>query len=73
MIKGPRNRARGFGFVEMANDIEVQAAIAVLNDQPMNGRPLTVNVAKPREAGGGRRAGGRGEEGEEGEGYGGGG
>jgi RNA recognition motif-containing protein len=46
-------RSRGFGFVEMANEAEAQAAIAALNEQPMNGRPLTVNVAKPRESGGG--------------------
>ena len=61
-------RSRGFGFVEMANDTEAQAAIAALNNQIMNGRPLTVNVAKPREGGGGggRRSGGGG-------GYGGGG
>jgi RNA recognition motif-containing protein len=59
-------RSRGFGFVEMPNEAEAQAAIAALNNQPMNGRPLTVNVAKPREGGGG--GGGRG-----GGGYGGGG
>lgn len=59
-------RSRGFGFVEMANDAEAQAAIAALNNQPMNGRPLTVNVAKPRDGGGGGRGGGGG-------GYGGGG
>lgn len=45
-------RSRGFGFVEMPNEGEAQAAIAALNNQPMNGRPLTVNVAKPREGGG---------------------
>ncbi len=58
-------RSRGFGFVEMPNEAEAQAAIAALNNQDMNGRPLTVNVAKPREGGGGG-GGGRG-------GYGGGG
>ena len=46
-------RSRGFGFVEMANEAEANAAIAALNNQPMNGRPLTVNIAKPREVGGG--------------------
>ena len=51
-------RSRGFGFVEMPNEVEANAAIAALNNQPMNGRPLTVNVAKPREGGGG--GGGRG-------------
>src|SRR5918995_1713392 len=55
-------RSRGFGFVEMPNEAEANAAIAALNNQPMNGRPLTVNVAKPREGGGGggRRGGGGG-------------
>jgi RNA recognition motif-containing protein len=51
-------RSRGFGFVEMPNEAEANAAIAALNNQQMNGRPLTVNVAKPREGGGG--GGGRG-------------
>jgi RNA recognition motif-containing protein len=51
-------RSRGFGFVEMPNDAEGQAAIAALNGKDMNGRGLTVNVAKPREGGGG--GGGRG-------------
>lgn len=62
-------RSRGFGFVEMPNEAEANAAIAALNNQPMNGRPLTVNVAKPREGGGGGGGGGRGGRG----GYGGGG
>lgn len=46
-------RSRGFGFVEMANEAEANAAIEALNNQQMNGRPLTVNIAKPREGGGG--------------------
>jgi RNA recognition motif-containing protein len=58
-------RSRGFGFVEMTNEPEAQAAIEALNNQQFNGRPLTVNVAQPRQAGGGG-GGGRG-------GYGGGG
>lgn len=45
-------RSRGFGFVEMPNEAEANAAIEALNNQAMNGRPLTVNVAKPREGGG---------------------
>jgi len=49
-------RSRGFGFVELANDDEAQAAIDALNGTPYGGRPLTVNEAKPRED----RAGGRG-------------
>jgi RNA recognition motif-containing protein len=51
-------RSRGFGFVEMPNEAEAQAAIAALNNQPIDGRPLTVNVAKPREGGGGPGGGG---------------
>jgi RNA recognition motif-containing protein len=42
-------RSRGFGFVEMTNDAEGQAAISKLNGSPYNGRPLIVNEAKPRE------------------------
>jgi RNA recognition motif-containing protein len=53
-------RSRGFGFVEMANDNEAQAAIAALNGKDNGGRALVVNVAKPREAGGGGGRGGGG-------------
>ncbi len=59
-------RSKGFGFVEMASDEEAQAAISALNGQDQDGRPLTVNEAKPRENRGGGGGGGRG-------GYGGGG
>ena len=60
-------RSKGFGFVEMANDDEAEAAIAALNGQEHGGRALTVNEARPREdRGGGGGGGGRG-------GYGGGG
>ena len=63
-------RSKGFGFVQMGNDDEAQAAIAALNGQQHDGRNLTVNEAKPREdrprGGGGGGGGGRG-------GYGGGG
>ena len=41
-------RSRGFGFVEMSNDGEAQAAIDALNGQPYGSRPLTVNEARPR-------------------------
>ena len=51
-------RSKGFGFVEMANDAEAQAAIDVLNGQQMGGRPLTVNEARPKEGGGGGGGGG---------------
>ena len=42
-------RSKGFGFVEMANDAEAQAAIDGLNGQEHMGRALTVNEARPRE------------------------
>ena len=48
-------RSKGFGFVEMGSDTEAQAAIAALNGKETGGRTLTVNEAKPREEGGGRR------------------
>lgn len=41
-------QARGFGFVEMANDAEAERAIAALNGREVNGRALTVNVARPK-------------------------
>jgi cold-inducible RNA-binding protein len=52
-------RSRGFGFVEMSNDAEGQAAINALNGKDMGGRALVVNVAKQREdrGGGGGRGG----------------
>ncbi len=51
--------SRGFGFVDMASEAEAQAAIARLNDQPLDGRTLRVNVAKARtdrDGGGARRS-----------------
>jgi RNA recognition motif-containing protein len=61
-------RSRGFGFVEMTNREEGEAAIQQFNGKELNGRALTVNEARPREerGGGNRGGGGRG-------GYGGGG
>ncbi len=47
-------RSKGFGFVEMSNEAEANAAVRALHDQDHQGRRLTVNEAKPREA----RAGG---------------
>src|SRR6516165_7059597 len=47
-------RSKGFGFVEMGSDEEVQAAIAALNGKEMDGRTLSVNEARPKEGGGGR-------------------
>ncbi len=46
-------RARGFAFVEMSTDTEAQNAITALNGTQVGGRSLTVNEARPREAGGG--------------------
>jgi RNA recognition motif-containing protein len=52
-------QSRGFGFVEMASEDEAQKAIGGSNGKSINGRTLTVNIAKPREgAGGGRSNGG---------------
>lgn len=42
-------RSKGFGFVEMNDDTEAQAAIDALNGKDLDGRSLNVNVAKPRE------------------------
>jgi RNA recognition motif-containing protein len=51
-------RSKGFGFVEMSNDDEAQAAITALNGQQVDGRALTVNEARPKtEGGGGGRSG----------------
>jgi len=43
------NRSKGFGFVEMENDDEADAAIAMYNEQEMDGRKVVVNVARPLE------------------------
>jgi len=53
-------KSRGFGFVEMSNDQEAQAAIAAMHGQPQGGRALTVNEARPREDRGGGGGGGGG-------------
>jgi RNA recognition motif-containing protein len=42
-------RSKGFGFVEMPDDGEADAAIAGLNEQPINGRNVRVNEARPRD------------------------
>ena len=65
-------RSKGFGFVEMNSDAEAQAAIEALNGAQHEGRPLTVNEARPKPAGGGGGGGG-GRGGYGGGGYGGGG
>jgi RNA recognition motif-containing protein len=53
-------RSKGFAFVEMGTEAEAQAAIRGLHEQEHEGRPLTVNEAKPREDRGGPRGGGGG-------------
>lgn len=42
-------RSRGFGFVEMPNQAEAEAAVAEINGKEVGGRPLRVNEARPRE------------------------
>jgi RNA recognition motif-containing protein len=80
MMDRETGRSKGFGFVEMGSDAEAQAAINGMNGQALDGRPLVVNEARPREerpggfgGGGGSRSGGGGYGGGGGGGYGGGG
>lgn len=40
-------RSKGFGFVEMASADEAQKAIEMFNEKDFEGRPLTVNIARP--------------------------
>jgi RNA-binding proteins (RRM domain) len=59
------NRSKGFGFVEMPNNDEANAAINALNGKDVGGRNISVNEARPREerpsgGGGGFRGGNRG-------------
>lgn len=49
MMDRDSGRSKGFGFVEMSNDSEAQAAINGLNGKPVGGRNLVVNEARPRE------------------------
>jgi RNA recognition motif-containing protein len=51
-------RSKGFGFVEMANDEEAQAAIAQLNGTEIEGRSLVVNESRPKQEGGSGGGGG---------------
>ncbi|WP_045218040.1 RNA recognition motif domain-containing protein [Desulfonatronum thioautotrophicum] len=61
-------RSKGFGFVEMNSDDDAQKAIDLFHGTEFQGRPMTVNVARPREdrprfdggGGKGRRSGGGG-------------
>jgi cold-inducible RNA-binding protein len=69
MMERETGRSKGFGFVEMGSDAEAQAAITGMNGQPMGGRSIVVNEARPMEnrprgfgggGGGGGGTGGRG-------------
>ena len=84
MMERDTGRSKGFGFVEMGSDEEAQSAISGMNGQPLGGRSVVVNEARPMEerpprsggggfGGGGRREGGGGYGGGGGGGYGGGG
>ena len=53
-------QARGFGFVEMSDNAQGDAAIAALNGADLDGRALNVNEARPKEDRGGGGGGGRG-------------
>ena len=85
MMERDTGRSKGFGFVEMGSDDEAQAAIQGMNGQPLGGRSVVVNEARPMESrprtggygggggGGGYGGGGGGGYGGGGGGYGGGG
>jgi len=66
MMDRETGRSKGFGFVEMSSAAEAQAAIHAMNGQPLEGRAVVVNEARPREerpggfGGGGGGGGGRG-------------
>jgi cold-inducible RNA-binding protein len=60
MMDRVSGRPRGFGFVTMSSDEEAQKAIAALNGAQLDGRALTVNIARPREERPGGGGGGRG-------------
>ena len=49
MMERDTGRSKGFGFVEMGNDAEANAAIQGMNGQPLGGRSLVVNEARPME------------------------
>jgi RNA recognition motif-containing protein len=52
------NKSRGFGFVEMPNDEAAEKAIKELDGAHVEGRAITVTIAKPREERGGNGGGG---------------
>jgi cold-inducible RNA-binding protein len=64
MMDRATNRPRGFGFVTMSTPEEAQAAITAMDGKELDGRTITVNLARPREertggGGGGGGGGGR--------------
>ena len=81
MMERDTGRSKGFGFVEMGSDAEAQAAVNGMNGQPLGGRAIVVNEARPMEPrpprsggfGGGGGGGYGGGGGRSGGGYGGGG
>jgi hypothetical protein len=73
MMDRETGRSKGFGFVEMGSDAEAQSAINGMNGQPIDGRAVVVNEARPREDRPGGFGGGGGSRGGGGGGYGGGG
>ena len=50
MMERDTGRSKGFGFVEMGSDADAQAAINGMNGQPLGGRSVVVNEARPMEA-----------------------
>lgn len=50
MMERDTGRSKGFGFVEMASGAEAQEAINGLHGKSVDGRALTVNIARPMEA-----------------------
>ena len=69
MMERDTGRSKGFGFVEMADDVQAQAAIAAVNGQQLGGRALVVNEARPMESRAPRSGGGGGFGGRSGGGY----
>lgn len=60
MMDRMSGRSRGFAFVTMSTPEEAQKAIEALNGTPLDGRNLTVNIARPKEERPGGGGGGRG-------------
>jgi len=63
MMDRMTGKSRGFAFITMNDDAQANAAMSALNGRELNGRPLTVNEARPREqrprpsgGGGGKRS-----------------